>query len=123
MESHHWDSDRINVPVLHGLEAIEHSKILFCKAWGNYTIFCLCGTGETILVTWTLKKCEEQLAGKGFCRIHKSYLINLHHYHKYFKGRDGDVLLDNGKHLTVSRTYKTNFLEMLGNIKGNTSHP
>jgi len=113
MEYPPWDSDRISVPTLNGLAAIEFIKILYCKADSNYTTFFLCGTDKVVVVTWTLKKSEAMLAGKGFCRIHRSYLINLHHYAKYFRGKDGDVQLDNGKHLTVSRTFKKGFIEMV----------
>ena len=66
-----------------------------------------------IVVNRTLKECEEMLEIFGFCRIHKSFLVNLQYIKKYHKGDGGYVLLEDGSHLDVSKTYKEDLMSLL----------
>lgn len=56
---------------------------------------------DTTSMRGRLNDVEESLRGKGFCRIHQSFLVNL----KYVKGITGDkAILENGEELTISRS-------------------
>ena len=57
---------------------------------------------------------ESLLEENFFCRIHKSYLVNLAHVKEYIRGEGGSVILTNGKEIEVSRRKKEIFL---GQIK------
>lgn len=50
--------------------------------------------------TGRISAVEEQTAGHGFLRIHKSFIVNLKHVHNIFKD---SVTLDNGEVIPLSR--------------------
>ncbi len=83
--------DKITVPTLEGFEVLPIKDIKYCIADDNYTRIFL-EKGEK-LVSKTLKHFEDLLADKGFCRIHKSYLINTAHVTAYKKGKGGSVVV------------------------------
>lgn len=56
--------------------------------------------GEVLPVTESLSQCEQKLRNQGFVRIHRSFLVNMYHVRCLEKG---NVLLDNGERLYVSR--------------------
>ncbi len=57
------------------------SKILFLEAKEKYTTIYL--EGESYLSRKSLNDYEQQLSGKGFCRIHRKYLVNLSNVRKW----------------------------------------
>lgn len=60
---------------------------------------------------------EKNLKGKGFCRCHKSYLVNLKYVAGYNKK---EVVLDNGKKVEIAkRRYEEFCKEVLEFIKEN----
>ena len=65
---------------------------------------------KQIVVNRTLKECEEMLEKFGFCRIHKSYLVNVEYIKEYHRGDGGYVVLANGTNLDVSKNYKEELL-------------
>ncbi len=58
---------------------------------------------KPVVVLFGMKKMEERLAGKDFMRIHKSYIINLHHIVEIQKNR---VVLDGGKVIPIGDSYR-----------------
>jgi two-component system LytT family response regulator len=61
----------------------------------------------------SLGELEELLPQKLFCRIHKSYLININYIKKYYKGRGGNVVMEDGVSIEVSVRKKDDFLRLL----------
>jgi two-component system LytT family response regulator len=59
---------------------------------------------------------ELMLEDNYFCRIHKSYIINLTHVKEYQRGEGGTVLLTNGKEVEVSRRKKEIFLARIKDL-------
>jgi two-component system LytT family response regulator len=53
---------------------------------------------------------ELLLEHSGFCRIHKSFLVNLQHIKEYVRGEGGSVILTNDKAIEVSRRKKEVFM-------------
>lgn len=96
-------TDKITIPTQEGFEIIPINDIIYCKADDNYT-YIIMEHGEK-LVSKTLKHFDELLQDKGFCRIHKSYLINTTRVTGYKKGKGGSVLL-NHIELPVSASRK-----------------
>lgn len=76
-------------------------QIRYIEAQDKYTL-AVTETGQC-LMRRTMKFWEETLPEQDFCRIHKSYLINLD---CFVKSGDG-VLLDKGKKVKISRQKKT----------------
>lgn len=67
--------------------------------------------GLRIMIAKTLKEYEEMLAGCGFYRVHKSYLINLAHIKRFEKQDGGYIVLTNDLKIPVASRKRE---EMLG---------
>ncbi len=104
---------QVALPTMNGLDFVPLDNIIFCQGEGSQTAAYLKTQPLPIILSKTLKECEELFNSNGFYRVHKSYLINLNHIKKYIKGKDGQVLMSNDKTLEVSRNYKDAFLEHL----------
>ncbi len=103
-----FNNQKIKVPIQNGFEIINTEDILYCRADDNYTQIH-CGTQHR-LVSKTLGFFEKDLIEKGFMRIHKSYLVNMHKIVSYHKGKGGYIVLENGTSLPVSSSKKAAFL-------------
>ena len=101
----------IALPTLEGLEFVEADDILHCESSSNYT-YIYVANGEKFLVSRTLKEVEGMLAGRHFCRVHHSHVVNLKHVRRYVKGKGGELVLKNGKSIPVSRSRKEDLLKL-----------
>lgn len=68
----------LSIPEIGRTVFIKIEDILYCKSFNNYTNIYTCDNGKFV-VSKTLKLVENTLAGYGFIRSHRSYLINLGH--------------------------------------------
>ena len=82
---------------------------------GSYTIFHL-EDGKTVTVSRPLAEYETMLIDTPFFRVHKSFLINLHHVKEYQRGEGGTVIMSNKAEIEVSRR-KDLFLARIGDIQ------
>lgn len=96
---------RIGLPTLRAIVYVYTRDILYCQGQSSQTSIYLLD-GNRIVVSRTLKQCESILAQYDFCRIHKSYIINLDHIKEYHKAEIHSVLLVDGTMLEVSKTYR-----------------
>ncbi|MCM1257984.1 MAG: LytTR family DNA-binding domain-containing protein [Roseburia sp.] len=85
--------------------AIPVKQIRYVEAQDKYTLAVT--EKREYLVRKTMKFWESILPGQDFVRIHKSYLVNL----EYFEKKGEEVLLDNGKRVTISRLRKDRIME------------
>lgn len=106
------NTKRLVLPLIDGFEVVEAEAVLYCEAADNFTRFHL-QSGDKYLICRKLKFYEELLVVRGFCRIHRSTLINLAYVQRYIKGKGGTVVLKNGKALSVAQSRKENFLKQL----------
>ncbi len=100
---------KIAVPTVDGLVFYPVEDVICCLAKGMYTEMDLYKE-KTQLLTSTLKEVEEILPSGVFCRVHNSYLINLNHIKKYYKGKGGYVEMSNGRTIEVSFRKREEFL-------------
>ncbi len=98
-----------------GLIIINTDDLLYCESDGPYTNFIFIEQ-KPILISKTLKEVEEVLVSRNFLRVHNSFLINMKYVKKYLNGNGGDVVMNNGKVIPVSRGKKAFFLEHLERI-------
>jgi len=103
---------RLALPLIDGLEIINPSDINYCEAADNFTSFHLTD-GRKLLICRKLKYYAELLESAGFCRIHRSTVINLNRVTRYRKGSGGSVVLDDGTELTVAAARKGDLLARL----------
>lgn len=96
---------KLVLPLLDGFEVVRMSEVLYCEAADNFTRFHL-KDGSKKLICRKLKFYESALEPFGFYRIHRSHLVNLDFVQRYFKGKGGSVVLENGQELTVANGKK-----------------
>ncbi|MEO6670668.1 MAG: LytTR family DNA-binding domain-containing protein [Ferruginibacter sp.] len=103
---------KICIPSLKGFQVVLINEIIYCEAESSYTTFHLVN-GQKITASKSILEYEELLNFNDFIRIHRFYLVNLHHVKGYQRGEGGIVTLSNGKELEVSRRKKDLFIGIM----------
>jgi len=112
LSSNKTQNQKLVLPVMEGFEVVKMEDILYCEADDNFTLFHF-KNGQKKMICRNLKHYEKVLDAHGFCRIHRSLLVNLEYVTKYNKGKGGSLILENGKELIVSGTRKSDFVNRL----------
>jgi two-component system, LytTR family, response regulator len=105
--------NKLAIPTLEGLLFYDIGDIVHLEANSNYTNIYLANKTK-ITASKTLKELEELLPENIFFRTHHSYLINLNYIKRYIKGDGGQIELQNGIYVDVSRRKKEEFLKVIG---------
>lgn len=105
--------NKLAIPTLDGLLFFDINEIIHLEANSNYTFIYFAGKTK-ITASKTLKEFEEILPESIFFRCHHSHLINLNYIKKYIKGDGGQIELQNGNYVDVSRRKKEEFLKAIG---------
>jgi two-component system LytT family response regulator len=105
--------NKIAISTLEGLLFFDLDDIIHIEAQSNYTVFSF-SNRPRLTVSKTLKEFEELLPTEQFFRPHHSHIINLQYIKKYMKGDGGQIELQNGELVDVSRKKKEEFLKLLG---------
>jgi two-component system LytT family response regulator len=100
---------RLCLPTLKGFIVLKLEEIIYCEAERSYTIFHLDGK-KTVTVSKPLLDYDSLLKDTTFLRIHKSFLINLHHVKEYHRGEGGMVIMSDNAEIEISRRKKDQFL-------------
>ncbi|OOG73814.1 LytTR family DNA-binding domain-containing protein [Algoriphagus sp. A40] len=103
---------KVALPSFTGYIFVDVHDIVRCESDNTYTTFFLKDKRQ-VIVSRTLKDCEEMLEGYRFYRIHNSHFINLDYLSEYIKGEGGQVKLTDGSFLDVSRRRKEGFLRVI----------
>ena len=108
---------RLRILTQNGMEFIPQRNILLIEARGRYSLFHL--TDEKILsAARNIGEFEEELAYKGFFRVHKSFLVNCEHILSFHEKPESCIILSNQRKIEVARRKKNELLEYL-NARGN----
>lgn len=107
---HH--SNRIAIPVQGGYQVVAAEDIMYCMAEKEYTYLFLKGGGK-ICSSLHLGEYEDLLKGYDFFRVHHSYMVNRLFIQHYQRGEGGDVVIQDGSIIPVSRRKKEDFLNWL----------
>lgn len=100
---------KIAIPSQTGIDFIETSEILYCKADNNYTELYLTDKRK-ITASKTLKDFEEMLSAQNFFRIHQSWLINIAAIKRFNKQDGGSLEMEDGASIPISRGKKEEFM-------------
>ncbi len=103
---------RLCLPTLKGFIILKLDDIIYCRAERSYTMFHLEGN-KTVIVSKPLLDYDNLLRDTFFLRVHKSYLINIHHVKEYQRGEGGVVIMSDGTEIEVSRRKKELFLQKI----------
>jgi len=102
----------IALPEMNGFAIIKVNNIIRCEGERNYTrVFYQNGT--SVLISRTLLEFDQLLVPHGFCRIHRSHLVNLKYVERYLKTDGGIVEMSDKSQLRVSPKYKEDLLDKL----------
>ena len=107
----HQDEVKIALPTMKGYSFIKPDQIIRCESDNTYTTFFLADKRQ-VLVSKTLKTCEQMLEAYSFCRVHNSSLINLKYIEEYERGEGGLVRMIDGSEVSVSRRRKEHFIQL-----------
>ena len=103
---------KLVLPLMEGFDVVKMSDILYCEAQDNFTCFYF-SNGKKSMICRNLKFYESALSEFGFCRIHRSYMVNLEYVKRYNKGKGGSVVLENGKEIMVSNNKKEELIRRI----------
>ncbi len=103
---------KVVLPLIDGFIVVKLQEILYCEAQDNFTCFYLTD-GQKHLICRKLKFYENTLSQHNFCRIHRSYMINLEYVKRYIKGKGGSVIMENGQEIQVANSRKQDFLSRM----------
>jgi two-component system, LytTR family, response regulator len=95
-----------------GIEFIDSDKISIISIEDEQTTVYLIN-GEKIVTSKTMKEMEKTLENRNFLRVHLSYIINLNQVKKYINGDGGELLMNDGRIIPVSRNGKPKLLSLL----------
>ena len=96
---------KLCIPSLKGFQVIEIQDLIYCEASSNYTNFHFTSR-PSICASKPIHEYEAILEECNFVRIHKSFMVNLHHIKEYVRGAGGAVIMSNGHEIEVSRRKK-----------------
>jgi two-component system LytT family response regulator len=105
--------NKIAIPTMDGLLFFNIGDIIHIEAQSNYTVFSFVNR-QKLTVSKTLKEFEDLLPADLFFRPHHSHIINLQYIKRYIKGDGGQIELQNGEYVDVSRRKKEEFLKLIG---------
>jgi two-component system LytT family response regulator len=106
---------KIAIATLSGVIITDIREIIYLKSDGPgpyAKIFCR--NGSEITSSIILKEYEDMLSGFGFCRIHRSALVNINEINKYLlESAGGYALMSNGHKVAISERKKKDMEEMM----------
>ena len=100
---------KIAVCQVDGLRLINISELEYCKASSNYTELNLV-SGETILISKSLKSICGSLPSTLFLRVHQSFLINKTHVTHF---RNSGIRVASGIDIPVARSKRSHIAQAL----------
>ena len=92
--------------------------IWFVESEKNYLLFYheKDERGDAVRARMKIAEAEKELEPHGFVRTHKGYLVNMNYVYRL---RENEILLLNGKHVPVSRSYLNQVrMKIMGAVKG-----
>jgi two-component system, LytTR family, response regulator len=104
-----FGSKKVNISCDGKIYFLDPEEILYCESDGNYCNVYL-ENAQKLFLTQILKNVEEKLPKNIFYRVHNSFVVNLNKVREYQKN-EGYLVLTNGKHVPVSRTKKSLFVD------------
>lgn len=89
-----------------GLVVHPVENIVYLKADGAYTHIHL-GDGKRITVSKSLQEYNTLSETGSFCRVNRSYIINMHQITKISKRNGGSVTMSNSEEINASAEKRT----------------
>ncbi len=97
------------LPTNKGIEKISSNSIVRIEASSNYSKLIFTN-GKTLVVAKVLHWFEKQNGMDMFLRTHRTHLVNKKFICSYIDGNGGQICLQNGEKIDVSKRKKSFFL-------------
>jgi two-component system LytT family response regulator len=108
--------DTIALSTQEGLHFVKIDEILYLEASSCYT-FIVMNDKMKHLASKTLANFEDVLKDNSlFFRAHKSHIINLKFIKQYIRGEGGEIIMQDGKNIALSRNKKQEFLSLFKKV-------
>ena len=102
---------KIQVHVDRKIVLLDPQQITYCHSDGNYSHVFI-PPEKPLLLTQQLGQFAQQLPAHMFCRVHHSYLVNLHRVQELHK-TEGYLVMDTGDQVPVSRLKRNSVIKAL----------
>ena len=103
------DADVIYLKVEHRVVRVSLGQIRYIQSLREYLRLFL-SDGTSLMTLMPISRIAEQLAGKGFLRIQRSYIVNVRHVAEF---GSSEVLLFDGTSLSVGESFRDNIKDYL----------
>lgn len=112
----HRELNKIALSTLAGLQFVHLDDVIRIEGESNYCNFFL-RDKKKILLSKKLGDAEALLKDNiYFFRAHKSHIINLKYVDKYIRGEGGEIIMQDGTSIALSRSKKDEFLRFFSRI-------
>ncbi len=109
-------TNKIALSTLAGLQFINLDDLVRMEGDGNYCHFIL-KDKRKITISKKIGDAEELLKDNlNFFRAHKSHIVNLKFVEKYIRGDGGEIIMEDGTSISLSRNKKEEFLELFARV-------
>jgi two-component system, LytTR family, response regulator len=109
-------ANKIALSTSAGLQFVNLDNLVRIEGEGNYCNFVL-NDKKKILLSKKLGDAEDILKDNtNFFRAHKSHIINLKFVEKYIRGEGGEIVMEDGTSIALSRNKKEEFLELFAKV-------
>ncbi len=102
----------ISVKSNHKTEMISYDDILYIESESEY-IRIVCHDGRNVVTLFRLKNIENELPSTRFARIHRCYIVGLHHVSSYDRAR---VYLGDKIDLPIGQSFRDGVVNALQSL-------
>lgn len=106
-------ANKMAVSVNEGIEIVHFDELEYLQADRNYCTLHR-KAKKPLVVAKPLKDFEEVLPAEQFVRVHHSYILNINCVQRYVRADGGYAVMNNAKEITISRSFKNDFMAALG---------
>ena len=110
-ESH--EHRKVAFPTMQGATLVKIQNICFFRSKEPYCELVDID-GNTLFINKSLKWVENRLKDTHFYRVHRSYIINLYNITRYSKIDGGELIMENGLSIPISRRRRTSVARVMG---------
>lgn len=108
--------DTIALSTQEGLVFVKIDEIMYLEASSCYT-YIIMKDKLKHLASKTMATFEDVLQDNSlFFRAHKSHIVNLKYVKRYIRGEGGEIIMQDGKNIAMSRNKKQEFLSLFKKI-------
>lgn len=108
-QTHELESEFIFVKSEYSLVKINVADIILMEGLKDYIKIFMVNNPKAILTLQSLRALEEKLPSNSFCRIHKSFIINL----KYLQSVQKNSVNINNREIPIGNQFKDAFISII----------